>query len=114
MLSRFSFLFLAILSLLGCNQYKLADNVSSDLTSFSIKNCLYVRNSAGQIVSWKASVPIQFTITSHVPEQWRDAVRAAAKVWKNTAGTELILIKNEISTSENAGNDKRNLIYWSQ
>ena len=77
-----------------------------------MKNCTYVRNASGQIVSWKTLVPIEFSITAHVPEIWRTVIKDAAKVWTNPEGVQLIKIKDEISSSENAGNDKKNMIYW--
>lgn len=98
--------------LASCDQYKLANSASGDLSSYNLTNCTYVRNASGQIVSWKNAVPIEFSITAHVPQEWRNVIRQAAKVWTNQEGMQLIRIKDEISNLENPQFDNKNMIFW--
>lgn len=98
--------------LLGCGQYELTATESADLSSYSLENCQYVRNSAGHIVSWKTSTPITFFINKRVPEQWREVMKEAAQAWVSPSGTTLIRVKDEVSSSDHPAYDKNNIIYW--
>jgi hypothetical protein len=104
---------IAIIFSLGCSRYKLeTPQAGADLSSYSVENCLYIRNSYGQIVSWKTTNPINFYISTSVPEKWIGAIKEAAQVWISPSGKPLINIKPEISSSTSTTNDNRNVIYW--
>lgn len=98
--------------LLGCDQFQMAEEMSTDLSSHSLQNCIYIRNSSGQIVSWKGVRPIHFYMTKNIPSEWKQAILDAAKVWTTSLGTELIHIKNDVLGSDSPNYDKKNIIYW--
>jgi hypothetical protein len=110
---KWPFIVFVLSSLAACNQYERLENIAnSDLTSYSLKNCQYLRNSSSQIVSWKSGVPIVFSISQNFPKKWKNAILEASKVWVSARGNPLIEVTDEQSPSENPAYDRKNIIYW--
>lgn len=86
--------------------------MSTDLSSYSLKNCVYIRNSSGQIVSWKGVRPIYFYLTKNIPDEWKEIIEDAAKTWTTSVGAQLIHIKSEALNSSGPSYDKKNIVYW--
>lgn len=81
--------------------------------------CNFVQNSEQQRVSWGAQVPVVFLISSYVPpesrgqvdvSQYYEAIRAAAHVWNEAIGREVIRIGGVTDEMPNYGRDQVNLI----
>lgn len=98
--------------LTSCNKFKDEETSNADLSSYSLENCLYTRNNAGRIVSWKSVRPINFYLSKNIPEEWRTVVNDAAKVWISPQGSQLISISYDLSSSLTPKNDRKNIIYW--
>ncbi len=104
---------LILIYTLGCDQKSVSESASSEeLTSYSLENCVYVRNTVGQIVSWKSLVPVRFYFSKQVPEHWRELIKEAAESWKTLSGRQLIEIDFNSLDSAAPNNDRRNIIYW--
>ncbi len=98
---------------LGCDQKPRAEGASADeLSSYSLENCHYVRNTVGQIVSWKSLVPVRFYISKQIPEVWHEPIREAAQSWKTISGRQLIELDITSLDSVTSANDRKNIIYW--
>ncbi len=99
--------------IIGCNQSKLSDGASADeLSAYSLENCQYVRNSVGQIVSWKSMPPIRFYFSKQVPVGWYKLIEEAAQSWKTLSGRQLIEVDLNSYESAEPTNDRKNVIYW--
>lgn len=104
---------LILIYTIGCSQKADSESASADeLSSYSLENCVYVRNTIGQIVSWKSMVPVRFYFSKQVPGVWRELIQEAAQSWKTLSGRHLIEIDYNLSDSAAPTNDRKNIIYW--
>lgn len=111
-LQKIVWIFIAAASILGCDQYQLQSISEAELASLGKSNCNFIRNSKGQIVSWKKQVPVSFRFSERVPVEWRSVIKKAADAWVSASGTKLIQISDTTSGLTVPSNDRRNIIYW--
>lgn len=77
-----------------------------------IESCNFVQNSQSLRVSWKSSTPMTLLITSDVPTEFDDTIKAAAEVWNNSLNKELIRVHRDNNAEAVSANDGKNLIVW--
>ena len=85
-----------------------------DLFAFGAQDsCHFNRNSVGVRISWKGSMPVNMIIHSSVPEKYDADILSAADRWNSAKGRTLITVARDNSVSNQIGNDRKNMIFWS-
>ncbi len=103
-----------VLSLSGCSKKGLTLKIGDEdvLALGSIEACNFVQNSQGVRVSWKSSTPINFLINANIPTKYDATINHAASIWNTYLNKNLIRVYRDNSITNNAGDDKYNIIYF--
>lgn len=76
-------------------------------------DCGFVQNVYGQRITWKTKEPIEFVITSDVPQQLRSAIYRAAAKWEQRIGKKLFAITEDATKASGyPKKDGKNAIYF--
>ncbi|MBX2987067.1 MAG: matrixin family metalloprotease [Bdellovibrionaceae bacterium] len=76
-------------------------------------DCGFVQNVYGERISWKGQIPITLQLHESVPDQYVEAIKAAANSWNKASGKPLFRIDETKATGTPTGRDRQNLISFS-
>lgn len=76
------------------------------------EGCNFVQNGEQQRVSWGSQTPVVLYVDERVPNEYLNAIVAAAKVWNVKIGREVLKIIPGATTNGVPAQDGRNVIYY--
>jgi len=100
---------------MGCSRGAYLGPESAEfLATASQEDCGYLQNEFGQRVSWKDKLPIEFSVSKTIPEEFRQDIVDAAETWNQSAGKTVFKINLADLDVGFSTTDQRNTIHGLQ